>query len=324
MSKYLVQKHFETSLRSHVADMNFICQGASVKFLQSGNTELLQNAQVIVNADNYNDASEKAEDILTELFDACALVMKSSVFSMSIDFIMKNECGQNERIILRHIHSEERPGLFLMHDSINAIQELLDEKGTRNCELSLRWLRYSYRNRPILEEFYYLWLALERLIGEKEIISRCKECGVKNPHSGVPKDEILALVQKHNRGYTESNLRQLWKARQKVFHGGDKPTHELLLYLKAVGPIIRKTIEEELYERIRPSKRIKIAMPVSEKRKETLFAPIRFLTRTPEKEFVDDYPSLEQSKELVEMWLATRDNDLPKLIDWNEFRKSNW
>ena len=323
MNKYLIQNTIETSLQSHANDVDINHNGSNVKLrLKIYKDNPYANAQVCVTATSYEEALGKSEDILSAVLDVGSFVMKSSLFSISIDYVLKSEQGKSERIIYRHILFERSNGLFITDDSKDAIQSLLNNGIAGKYELPLRWLRYAYRAGTIIEQFIYLWMALERIVGEQQIIRRCK-CGEEFSYPSVPKDGIRAILKKHNKEISDDEIEMIWKARQKVFHGGKKPAQEMLGELRSNSLIIMPIIEAELISVLNPSKKISITMPVPPKSKYIYLLPIKYITKHIDAEFAFDYPDLELCKKLIEPGPVPEIEGI-SIIPGEEFQKLNW
>lgn len=300
MNKYLVQQIIETGLSSNIGDWNFKFNETAVKFLFSTKKKGKLLVQMILKARNYKDAYAKAhDDILTIVLDVISFIMKSSLTVLEIDHVLKAEKGSSKRIIYSPIIIEEPFTLSLENKHKEEILGILITKH-RNLKkqywLSLRWLRFGYRARTVLERFTYYWLAFERMIGETQIDKKCPKCGYSISHPGISKATAKKLLNRYGI-INEKDFENIWKLRQRVFHGGKKLDQQYLRSLFEATNTLGATIETALFEQIKPKIKETSEYPSTAIYREVIDNHYKFSTNFPELEFAPDYPRNTQIKQ---------------------------
>jgi hypothetical protein len=164
MPNYKLRFFIETSLVSQ-ADITFTYRGTTVQFLFSERKEHGEGveAELCVETTNYSEAIEYAQShILHAVLDAIAFQRHTPLSVRNWTRILKSERGMRRRRFILTSESRNKDRCFIDRESASEAQKILDGP----MMLSLRWVRNSYRDAPIFDEFIFLWLALEDCLAQ--------------------------------------------------------------------------------------------------------------------------------------------------------------
>jgi len=297
MNNYLVGYKVEGILNSHIDDVVFKVGTSEVKicFNDPNKHKGIIKAFVTVNANNHKEAFKEGFFALEETINYLSFIMKSSLYASNVFVILKDETGASQRMCYRQIVEERFRGLFLKEDSKNEAQRLIDRfQKNSKYSLILRWLRYGYRARTLIERFHYYWLALERIVGESNIESRCPQCGCIRTYRNVKKGDIKKRLLKYYQSLSNEEFKLIWKHRQYLFHGGKKPDTEMINNLNNIIPKILETIEGELENGLEPNCRIAVTNPIGDRERYLRQAYFKFNTKNIGLPFAMDFPTDDQ------------------------------
>lgn len=301
MAKYLLGYRIEGALKAHSLKTGkpyrFNFKGHQIELLFPDKEKPISFFCFIdAEGDGYIDANTQANEIVSEFLDSLSFVMKSSLFLMELVVALKDETGKSIRTAFRHTTKDSLPApLYLQDSSAEAVQKMLTQMETEtNYDLSLRWLRYSYRARTWTEQFANQWLAFERLIGEKQIERTCPKCGEKLPsYPSVDKNDAFALIRKYYPELEWKQFEKIWKARQRMFHGGKMDT-DFMKTLAEFSPKIGDVVERELVEKHQPTKKLWLEHPHKVARESNRQGFYEFTAEDPSAPFAMNYPTDEQ------------------------------
>ncbi len=331
MSKYLLGYRVDAALKAHS-----LKSGQPYRFtfkkhhieLAFSNEENPTSFRLFIDAEGngFQDANTEANETASEFLDALSFIMKSSSFLMMLVVALKDESGKSKRSVFRYASKDSLPEpLYLQDDSAKAVQEILFKtEAEGNYDLSLRWLRYSYWARTWTEQFINQWLAFERLIGEKQIERECPNCHEKLPsYPSIDKDDAYALIQKYYPDMERKTFEEVWKARQRMFHGGKVDTN-FMKTLAQLSPKIGEVVEGELVNKYQPQKRLSIPHPRKVVKERGVEGFYEFTTENPAAPFAMDFPTDEQVLELHEQQGDVYSKDGFQLISLDEKIKEGW
>lgn len=308
MAKYILGYRIEGSLKSHNpgrSSLDFKFRDFDIKIPTVQETDSSHFVCYFgpIEAEAMVKANDLANEILSEFLDILSFVTKTSLFVMGICVGLKEGSG-TERVVYRNRYWEEdqRP-LSIREDASETvtIKDLLTKaENNDGYDLSMRWLRYSYRARGYLDQFTYYWLALERLIGESQVNRPCEYCpGKTHTYPGIDKSAVHALLKKFNPEIDRAGFEKIWKARNRIFHGNPVDT-DFMIDLVRISPLVVKTVEGELVERLNPRARLDFGRPHPAVRLVSQDGFYKFRTTTPEAPFPFDFPTDVQLKEFKE------------------------
>jgi hypothetical protein len=249
-----------------------------------------------VEGNGFQDANTTGNEIISEFLDALSFIMKSSLFLMEIAVALKDEKGSAKRVAYRNTTKDSLPNpLYLQDETADSVRKILSEIQIEgHYDLSLRWLRYSYRARTWTEKFVNEWLAFERLLGEKQIERKCPQCGKELPsYPSVDKKDAYNLLLKYHPKLDEKSFKTIWKARQRMFHGGGLDT-AFMKILAELSPKISTVVEGELVEKYKPNKKLSIERPNTVARESKRDGFYEFTAEDPKAIFAMNYPTDEQ------------------------------
>ncbi len=301
MYKYLFGYRIEGALNAHAtkddAPYRFTFRKHDIA-LSFSDEEYPTSFICFINADgnSFQEANDVANEVVSEFLDVLSFIMKSSLFTIGLAVALKDESGKAKRVVFRNTTQNNFPSpLYLREDSAKAVQEILAKTEVEgNYDLSLWWLRYSYRARTWIEQFSYQWLALERLIGEKQIERECQNCHEKLPsYPSIDKDDVCALMQAHDPSLDKKNFGEIWKARQRTFHVGKIDT-AFIRSLSKLSPRVSNAVEGELVKRYKPSKRIGVTRPNKVAKEGSREGFYEFTATDSSAPFAMNYPTYQQ------------------------------
>jgi len=286
MNKYLFIYDVETSLKS-LEEERVFKKGdviATLKFSEDIHESKCE-AHVVVNGTTSISAWDKAANQLSEILDSVSYVTKSSTFITKLKTILKSNKGKKNRVVFRQTHKITREGMCINDQSYASINDVLK---AGDSLYPLHWLRYAYRARTVSERFIFLWLSLERYIGEEEITRKCENCGYAYSYNSISKSSVRRILIEH--GYTIGEFNKLWKSRQQVFHGATRLDISFITTLKMQSDKLDRVLEGLLDEQIKPSHKIKIQIPMASEMMANDKGFYKFETSNINAEFAMDFP----------------------------------
>ncbi|MDE2213238.1 MAG: hypothetical protein KGJ34_01770, partial [Patescibacteria group bacterium] len=173
MARYLLGYRIEGSIRilnPGRRSLDFQFRGFDIKIPTTVDTDASHFECFLssVEAKNLIKANDIGNEIISEFLDNASFVIKTSLFTIGMAVVLKDETDEAERVVFRKLYWEEDQNPLHIRENApesQTIRELLVKaEASDDYLLALRWLRYSYRARGYIEQFTYNWLALERLV----------------------------------------------------------------------------------------------------------------------------------------------------------------
>ncbi len=206
--------------------------------------------------------------------------------------VLKDQKNEIERVVLRQTINKDFLSLYIKEETKAEVQNILDNTSDDNKWKALRWLRYGHRAHTPFEQFTYYWLTFERLVGESDITITCQDCGAKRNYRSLDKQKAFQEMQRHDHTITSKEFEEFWKYRQKIFHGGQKPTLAFARELKPVAAKIGIIVENMLESDFHISRRVSVPHAAS-KITHHNFGYYKFNAEDPTVSFARNYPSQE-------------------------------
>ena len=291
MNKYLFIYEIETGLRSHEPRRIFNKDGCEISLFCDEKSPSVSKckAQIIVEGDVALKVHNKVVVVLSDVLDVISYVTKSPTFILRLETILKSSRGSTNREVFRQTSKTLTKGIYITDSNYASIKELIEKDADYSV---LRWLRYAYRARTMTELFTYLWLGLETLVGEERIEVVCSNCGDKRYYTNIRKESVKKILVKYC--YSEREFNELWKLRQKVFHGKTNLNPVIIKKLKEhadkIGPIIESILDEKLASNHRTNDTFLIANEMIE----NINGFYEFEASDPTEEFSMNFPTDEQ------------------------------
>jgi hypothetical protein len=205
-------------------------------------------AYTIAEGRNWEEANVIAmEDGFGPALDALCLHVKAPAMLQNLQSVVKAETGATRRAVLIESQSVWQP-VNIDDQRIQEVQAALN--GGKMDRPALRWLRYSYRLVPVLEQFVFAWLAFENCCGVKAVPGHCPHCKKElHPTPKTDRDEafrILRLREPHlQRADFDRVFGEWWRElRSAVLHGGRTPDSNLRQRMRAAMNRFRPAVED--------------------------------------------------------------------------------
>lgn len=225
--------------------------------------ELFLSAHVILEDDNQEKASDKAEDYLRQFLEVLSITT-STFYRIEQRLLVADwSPGLDMRPFwyFATFPNPQVPKHALGQAHIDTVKKLLQNQIPRAVRLAMRWWKLGASARTTEEQFQYFWYALEILADHAKpsdkISSKCqvckddlfcRTCNNVPLHRPFPKQAIKILVHKHVRGKTDQFFDLIDRARNMLLHGLDPDQIEGELKIKwnelsdALGQVTRKAL----------------------------------------------------------------------------------
>lgn len=205
------------------------------------------------------------EDAFGPALDALSLHAKAPAMLLDLQSVLKAETGTTRRAVLIESHSVFQP-VYINNEAIQEVQDALI-KG-KVVRPAFRWLRYSYRLVPVLEQFVFAWLAFENSWGTKKHVPICEHCKKERaPYDRANRDEAFRILQLREpqlqRAEFDRTIAEWYsELRSAVLHGGRAPDSALRQRMREAmnrfRPAVEALAQQELgfrwaYPGIRPN-----------------------------------------------------------------------
>lgn len=304
---YLLGYAVETSLLSRARENIFNYKGYAFKFefpAEKHQGKVLCFVEAC--GASHLKAHDKVIELLHELLDALAFMTKSSFRAVYPAVILKNETGLEDRVVFRKFAREEMLSLYMTDNIKNAAQDFLTQlQQAPDAELALHWVRYSYRVDSYIDQFFYNWRAFECLLGTTQILRRCENCAelinscphceesIPSSYPGIDKGVAKTTLMHHDSSITDAEFNQIWKMRQRIFHGG-QIDNAALAQLITVSPKIGTVVEKMVDRKYQIATRTDASRPGIIRQSIETQSLYKFKTKSPQAKFATDYPTDEQ------------------------------
>jgi hypothetical protein len=165
------------------------------------------------------------------------------------------------------------------------------------------------------EAFLFVWMAIERLVGEKKgpsICPKCKKplkCEVhgENSFSSVSRDRIREFLERHQ----VQNVKRLLDLRNPLVHGSLAHSFEHRAIMHTELPKLSKVAEEELRLQLGVTHALNVS-PFSGPGDNLILVHCEYRTSFPDQKFPIDCPSFAE----VDQYLKRPDqSNHPKIIN---------
>lgn len=296
MARYAIRYVCESPLISDkVVTLEFEAHTARFSFPLEETERGRIHVTLEVEAEGWKEADLKAQGVLQPMGDAIAFATGQPFLISYWDFVRKDQHGE-EFLQAVWCQRREQPNQFFLSTELAAeAQALLQQEAKGN--VGLCWHRYALQRGYWFDRFVFQWLAFERLAGETQVNSICKNCGDVSNHLGANRAEAYRIFQGAEPEMSEKDFRdEVWgRDRNIVFHGSKYPGPAHLRRLNDRFPILRKACEREISRRLGLPYR---ARPIGQA--ETHFFAYHFIewkTAEPEKAIGGDFPWQEVQKE---------------------------
>src|ERR1700739_2067850 len=210
MPRYKFVYSVETPLRAG-EDVEFTHGGFTVNLGLSHPLDAERiPASTIAEGGNWVEANAVAmEEGFGPVLDALSLHRKAPAMVQDLVSVVKAETGTLRRAILIESRRENHP-VNIDGLTVREVQEALNTD--RLNRPAHRWLRYSYRAMPVLEQFVFAWLAFENRCGSKPFARQCPQCQ-KNlePFRSMDRDEAFRILRLRERELTREEFNQSFR-----------------------------------------------------------------------------------------------------------------
>jgi hypothetical protein len=205
-------------------------------------------ARTTVRSTTVLEAATIAHDLLRKVLNFVAYEMKAR---MRIERPVRSQVEGTGSIRQCAVYWSERPGIpVLLENHATEVQRLLDTDLPQQTERALSWLRWAYAARTVPEAFVFLQMVLERLAGEEDRESTCRQCGspVSCPKHGrstyrtVSRKIIEEMLNRHGVALSKEESR----LRNRLIHGGMDYDAQDRITMFTVYRRLRSAVAEEL------------------------------------------------------------------------------
>jgi hypothetical protein len=315
--EYQVEFYIRSNLKSHQSQpFTFVIDDAQVTILSTSPDADSEGfvAQVVLRDSSIFEAEQRAHDVLSRLLDILCYEMRvSGLITRNVRTQVEDSGDVRRCAVYGHEH-RSRP-LFLMKAQADEVRRFLTEPPDTSVRRALYWLRWSYCARTVPEAFLFVWMAVERLVGEEQVPSRCSKCREpmkcdihgESSHSSVQRDRIRELLERHQVG----NIEPLLRLRNPLVHGSLEYSFAERAIMYEAVPRLSKVVEEELRIRLGATTALRIS-PLSGPGDDRILVHCEYRTSFPDQRFPSDCPSFaEIDQHLKRSQIAHH----PKIID---------
>lgn len=293
-NKYQVGFEVETGIRYTQPSCEFTINGMKAHLIFSKDEGSIQ-VFAEIEAATHKEAFELSFEAVDKILDSLAYITKNSFYNAGVFVILRSHPGDKTRICFRQLIEESQSQIILTPNRVKESQKILDSTAGKKEMLGLRWLRLGHRSRSIWGKFVYYWLALERLIGDTQIKRKCEECGATLPsYPSTNNEDLENFLKQNGENITKEKIANFKDLRNRVFHGG-KP-FSLLFARSLREPVmeISKAVERYLDSYLDIRDRVPLKTPLNIVNRASIAGYYQFKTKTPEKEFCNDFPTEKQ------------------------------
>ncbi len=295
-SEYQVEFYVRSNLKSHHnRPFTFAVDDAQVTILSASSDADDSGfvAQVVIRDSSILTAEQAAHEPLTKLLDVLCYEMRvSGLITRNVRTQIAGS-GEVRRCAIYGHEPRSRP-LFLMDTQADEVRRVLAAPPDTSVRRALYWFRWSYGARSLPEAFLFVWMAIERLVGDEKVPSRCAKC--REPmqcavhgesfHTSVQRDRVEEFLER----YQVHNVKSLLKIRNPLVHGSlaHSFAHRVIMYAEL--PKLAKAVEEELRVRLGVAHPLNVS-PFSGPGDNRIHVHCEYRTSFPDQRFSSDCPS---------------------------------
>jgi hypothetical protein len=228
------------------------------------------------------------------------------------------DAGEVRRCAVYGHEHRSRP-LFLREAQADEVRRVLAAPLDTSVRRALYWLRWSYCARSLPEAFLFVWMAIERLVGEEKGPSRCPKCKKpmqcedhgENAFPSVSRDRIRAFLERHQ----VCNIQSLLGLRNPLVHGSLAHNFAHRVILRAELPKLAKAVEEELRARLATTATLPVS-PLSGPGDHRIVVHCEYRTSFPDQRFPSDCPSFAEVEQYSKTFNQMHHHKIINLLPW--------
>jgi len=304
--EYQVEFYIRSDLKSHRdQSFTFAINDAQVTILSASSDADSEGfvAQVALSDSSALQAQQGAHDILTKVLDILCYEMGVPGLITRNVRTQIEDAGEVRRCVVYGYEHRNRHR-FLMKPQADEISRILLTPLNKSVQRALYWLRWSYCARTLPEAFLFVWMAIERLVGEEKRQSLCPKCKKpmkcedhgENSFSSVSRDRIREFLERHQM----RNIKSLLKIRDPLVHGSLAHNFAHRVIMRGELPKLSKAVEDELRMRLAATFAVGVS-PFSAPGDFHTSFQCEYRTSFPNQRFPSDCPSFAEADRYFKM-----------------------
>ena len=319
--EYQVEFYIRSNLKSHPGrSFTFAINDAQVTILSESPDADDDGfvAQVVLRDSSILQAEQAAHEPLTKLLDVLCYEMRvSGLITRSIRTQIEGS-GEVRHCAIYGYERRSRP-LFLMEAQADEVRRVLAAPPSKSVQRALYWFRWSYCARSLPEAFFFVWMTVERLVGEKNGPSICPKCKKplkceehgENSFASVSRDRIREFLERHK----VRNVKKLLDLRNPLVHGSLAHSFAHRAVMRAGLPNLAKAVEEELREQLGVTHALDVS-PFSGPGDNHILVHCEYRTSFPDQRFPADCPSFAEIAQYTETFNQKEHSKIINLPPW--------